>query len=232
MTIQQGIPKGAAMAINDLLDHCAKIQPGQEVVLLAHIDGLYGGDNLVDEKAISWIQTAIHQRGANASVLWIDEQAKPHAWRLPPIVKAALAACDLLINHSFDIVFEEMVELKRFVWERKILMVRNFATTAPLLCTAWAQTPHELVSEIRYQASIPFKEGLTWQLTDENGTHLEGLIDPPNNIHHPWFRTYSIRREEGGGYRPWPEWVIRPSGYRKHLAVLFLIACSVGGHGI
>ena len=73
MTAQQGIPKGAAVAINDLLDHCAKIQAGQEVLLLAHIDGLYGGDNLVDEEAISWIQTAIQLRGANASVLWIDE---------------------------------------------------------------------------------------------------------------------------------------------------------------
>jgi hypothetical protein len=210
MTTQQGIPKGAAVAINDLLDHCAKIQAGQEVVLLAHIDGLYGGDNLVDEKAISWIQAAIQQRGANASVLWIDEQAKPHAWRLPPVVKAALAACDVFINHSFDIVFEEMVEFKQFVWERKILMVRNFATTAPLLCTAWAQTPHELVSEIRYQASVPFKAGLTWQLTDDNGTHLEGIIDPPYNPNHPWFTTYSIRREEGGAYRPWPEWVVPP----------------------
>jgi hypothetical protein len=210
MTTQQGIPKGAAVAINDLLDHCAKIQAGQEVVLLAHIDGLYGGDNLVDEKAISWIQAAIQQRGANASVLWIDEQAKPHAWRLPPVVKAALAACDVFINHSFDIVFEEMVEFKQFVWERKILMVRNFATTALLLCTAWAQTPHELVSEIRYQASVPFKAGLTWQLTDDNGTHLEGIIDPPYNPNHPWFTTYSIRREEGGAYRPWPEWVVPP----------------------
>ena len=210
MTNQRGIPKGAVVAINDMLDHCAKIQAGQEVLLLAHIDGIYGGDNLVDETAISWIQAAVQQRGANASVLWIDEQAKPHAWRLPPIVKAALAASDVFINNSFDIVFEELVELKQFLWEKKLLMVRNFAVTAPLLCTAWAQTPHELVSEIRYQASVPFVEGRTWQLTDDNGTHLEGLINPPYHPNHPWFTTYTIRREEGGSYRPWPEWVVPP----------------------
>ena len=205
-----GIPKGAIVAVNDLLDHCAKIEAGQEVVLLAHIDGLYGGDNLVDEAAISWIQAAVQQRGANASVLWIDEQPKPHEWRLPPVVKAALTACDVFINHSFDIVFEEMVELKKFLWEQKILMVRNFATTAPLLCTTWAQTPHELVSEIRYQAAVPFKEGVPWQLIDDNGTHLEGRIEPPYNPNHPWFREYTIRREEAGAYRPWPEWVVPP----------------------
>jgi hypothetical protein len=210
MTTSQGIPKGAAVAINDLLDHCARIQAGQEVLLLAHLDGLYGGDNLVDEAAISWIQTAIQLRGANASVLWIDEQPKPHAWRLPPVVKAALTACDVFINHSFDIVFEEMVELKQFLWERKIIMVRNFATTAPLLCTAWAQTPHELVSEIRYQASVPFKEGLAFQLTDDNGTHLEGRVNPAYHPNHPWFTSYTIRREEAGAYRPWPEWVVPP----------------------
>jgi hypothetical protein len=208
--MERGIPRGAAVAIDDLLDHCAKVRAGQEVLLLAHIDGLYGGDNLVDETAVSWIQAAIQHRGAHASVLWIDEQAKPHAWRVPPVLKAAFTACDVFINQSFDIVFEQMVELKQFLWERKILMVRNFATTAPLLCTEWAQTPHELVSEIRYQASVPFKEGLPWQLTDGSGTHLEGIIDPPYHPNHPWFRSYSIRREEGGAYRPWPEWVVPP----------------------
>ncbi|MFC1874395.1 hypothetical protein ACFLYX_03740 [Chloroflexota bacterium] len=210
MSTQPGIPGGAAVAINDLLDHCARIQPGQEVVLLAHVDGLYGGDNLVDQEAMSWIQSAIQLRGANAAVLWINEPAKVHAWRLPPVVKAAMLACDVFISNSFDIAYEEVEEFKQLVWEKKLRMIRNFATTAPLLCTAWAQTPHELVSEIRYQAALPFQEGLNWQLTDDNGTHLEGVIEPAFNPHHPWFNTYSVRREEGGGYLPWPEWVVPP----------------------
>jgi len=207
MAGMSGITKGAAVAVDDLLDNCAKIKPGQEVLIVSHIDGLHGGDNLVDEEAVSWIQAGVSHRGANASVLWIDEPAKPHAWRLPPIVKAALAASDVFINNSFDIVFEELVELKQFLWEKQLLMVRNFAVTAPLLCTAWAQTPHELVNEIRYQASIPFKEGLPWQITDDNGTHLEGFINPPFHPNHPWFTSYGVRREEAGSYRPWPEWV-------------------------
>jgi len=210
MTISHSITAGATLAINDLLDHCAKIQEGQEVLLLAQIDGLYGGDNLVDETAIGWIQNAIQQRGANASVLWIDEPSKPHTWRIPPVVKAAITACDIFINHSYDLVFEEMVELKQFLWENKIIMVRNMATTAPLLCTTWAQTPYEVVSEIRYQAAVPFEAGVPWQITDDNGTHLEGRIEPPYNPNHPWFRNYTIRREEGGSYRPWPEWVVPP----------------------
>jgi hypothetical protein len=74
---QAGIPAGAAIAIDDMLENCARIQPGQEVLLLAQIDGLYGGDNMVDEQAISWIQYAVQMKGAHASVLWIDEPAVP-----------------------------------------------------------------------------------------------------------------------------------------------------------
>lgn len=214
MSMPPGIPKGAAIAINDLLEYGARIKPGQEVVLLAFIDGLYGGDNLVDQEAISWIQAAIKLRGANASILWIDEPAKPHAWRFPPIVKAAMSACDVLINHSFDLVHEEIVEFKRYIRERKIPMVRNFATTAQLLCTTWAQTPHELVSEIRYQASLAFKAGLPWEVTDDNGTHLEGVINPPYNPNLP-ATDYSARREESGYYWPWPEWMHPPVSISK-----------------
>ena len=210
MSTASGIPKAAAVAINDMLDHCAKVRPGQEVLILAHRDGLYGGDNLVDEEAISWIQTAVQLRGANPSVLWIDEIAKPHAWRFPPVVRAAVNACDVLINHSFDIVIEEMTEFRELCYAKKdLVMVRNFATTAPLLCTAWAQTPYELVSEIRYQTSKYYQEGLKWQLTDDNGTHLEGKINSPTP-EHSWSIPYVSRREEVGPYRPWPEWVHAP----------------------
>jgi hypothetical protein len=207
MNNSTGIPKGASVAISDLLDNCAKIQQGQEVLLVAHTDGLYGSDNLVDEAAISWIQSAVQARGAHASVLWIDEPGKAHAWRFPPILKAAMSACDVLINHSFNITTEEIMEFRQYIRERKIPMVRNFATTAALLCTAWAQTPHELVGEIRYQSSLPMKAGSKWQLTDDNGTHLEGIIVPLDD---PFFPTYSMRREEAGYYRPWPEWVHPP----------------------
>jgi len=210
MSIITGIPAPAAISINDLLDNCARVKAGQNVLLVAHFDGLYGGDNLVDQEAISWIQNAIQFRGSNASVLWIDEQAKQDKWRFPPIVKAAMKAADITILHSFDITFEEIVEMKQFVFKENIKLVRNFATTSSLLCTTWAQTPHELVSKIRYQAALKIMEGNGFQLSDPNGTHLEGKINPPYNPNHPWFTKYALSREDGGGYLPWPEWVVPP----------------------
>lgn len=226
MTNQVGIPTEAAIAINDMLENCARLQPGQEVLLLAHIDGLYGGDNMVDEQAISWIQHAVETKGAKASVLWINEPAVPHAWRFPPVVKGAMSGCDILINHSFNLVTEEITAFRSYIAEHKIKMVRNFATTTPLLCTAWAQTPHELVSEIRYQASLPFKAGLKWTLTDENGTHLEGKIENPTNIAGVPGMPYSSRRDEAGYYLPWPEWVHPPVNVSKTSGI-FIFDCML-----
>jgi hypothetical protein len=203
-----GMTRGAAVAINDLLDTCLGIKPRDEVVLLAHIDGLSGGDNLVDPQAIAWIQAAIQSRGANPSVLWIDEPAKMHAWRVPPVFMAALKASNVFINHSFDLTIEELKTIQEAATEHRVILCRNFATTPGLLNSPWAQTPYELVSEIRYQACVPFGSGgMPFQIIDDRGTHLEGTIAPPS---HPRFPTYTRRRNEGPGYRPFPEWVFPP----------------------
>jgi hypothetical protein len=207
---ESGIPKPAAVAVADLLDECAGVRPGQEVLIVSYSDGLRGGDNLVDERAVAWIEEGVRERGANASVLWTDERSTVHNWRFPPVIKAAMAASDVMINNTLDLSFEELVEFKNFTWDEKSLMVRNFATTAPLLCTRWAQTPHRLVSEIRYQAALAIEPGAPFRMTDANGTRLEGTIGPAFNREHPWFTGYAARREEVGYYRPWPEWMHPP----------------------
>ena len=63
------MPRQVAIAINDLLDACAEIKPGQQVLIVAASDGLTGGYNLVDEATIAWIQGAVQQRRAYPSVL-------------------------------------------------------------------------------------------------------------------------------------------------------------------
>ena len=124
---------------------------------------------MVDEQAVGWIQAAVQHRGANPTVMWIDEPAELHKWRIPPVVKAALKGCDVLINHSFDLIVEEMLEFRSIVTESASSWSAISRPPRPFSARQWAQTPHELVSEIRYQASIPFKVGLPWELTDENG---------------------------------------------------------------
>lgn len=203
---ENATPRAAQIAIGDLLEHGAHLRAGQKLLLIAYLDGLYGGDNLVDRQAIHWIERAAQDRGARVEVLWVDEPARVHAWKFPDQVRAAMDRSDVVINHSFDLVVEEILAFRQYVeHDRKIPMVRNFATTVPLLMTAWAQTPQELVSEIRYQAALRIKSGEKWQLSDPNGTHLEGIVMPARN---PTQR-YAVRREEGS-YLPWPEWVCPP----------------------
>ncbi len=203
-----GLTRGMALAINDLLDTCLQIKAGDEVVIASHIDGLYGGDNLVDAQTVAWIQAAVQARDANPTILWIDEPAKMHKWRVPPVFMAALKASNIFINNSFDLTIEELKIIQETATEHGVTLGRNFATTARLLNSPWVQTPYELVSEIRFQACVPIGTGnQPYTITDDNGTHIEGKVLPPS---HPRFPTYTRRRNEGPGYRPFPEWVFPP----------------------
>lgn len=175
------IPQRAAVAIADMLDNCARVQRDQHVLLLCGLDGLYGGRNLIDELAVSWIQTGIQQRGARATVLWADMPLHPEvywsrtsdevpAWDLPPIVKGAMANADLVINHLADYWTEG--ELR----ERVPSYFYNMATTSRLLQSAWALTPWELVAEIRIQAAAMVSPGAPWRITHPNGTDVRGKV--------------------------------------------------------
>ena len=175
------IPARAALAVADMLDNCAQIQPGQHVLVLCGVDGLHGGRNLVDEQAVSWIQTGIQLRGAHATVLWADMPLHPDvywsrdsdavpAWDLPPTVKGAMAGADLVINQLTDYWTEG--ELR----DRVPNYFYNMATTAGLLTSAWAITPWELVAEIRVQAAAMVTRGASWRITHPNGTNIRGTV--------------------------------------------------------
>lgn len=212
MTSFAPMPPEAAIAVNDMLDNCARIEAGQHVLILAAPDGLHGGRNIVDETAISWIQAGVQSRGAHPSVLWVDMPVRPEViwpdiatreavWRIPPIVKNAMKAADLLISHIFDLSSEEhLKELPQTLREFKLPMVRNMASTAPLLCSAWARTPHDVIAEIRYRTAELVKPGERWSLTHPNGTHLEGTVGAPPR----GGDQYAYWRKDGY-YRPFPE---------------------------
>src|SRR6185436_17319729 len=93
------VPADAAVAINDMLDCCALVKPGQNALILAAVDGLHGGRNLVDEQTVAWIQSGVQARGARPTVIWADMRSRSKvrwvdiptaetAWKSPAIVKA------------------------------------------------------------------------------------------------------------------------------------------------
>ena len=126
------IPKQAAIALGDMLDNCAKVKPGMNVLIVAANDGLYGGVNIVDQETIAWVQAAVLQRGADATVIWTDIPSRPailwgdgtdpsKAWRVPPLVANAMRAADVVISHAVDLTYEEELrEIPTILEERKI----------------------------------------------------------------------------------------------------------------
>ena len=206
------MPADAAVAINDMLDCCAVVKPGQNVLILAAVDGLHGGRNLVDEQTIAWIRSGVQARGAHPTVIWADMPSRPDviwpdiptpetAWKIPPIVKAAMKGADLLINHISDLSSEEhLKEFPELLKELKLPMVRNMATTTGLLMSDWARTPHDLIAEIRYRMAELIKPDETWSLSHPNGTHLEGKVGSPGG----GGEAYAYWRRDGY-YRPFPD---------------------------
>ncbi len=207
------IPKQAALAVADMVENCAGIQPDMHVLIVAANDGLYGGVNIVDQEVIAWLQSAVVQRGADATVVWCDIPYRPtvlwgegadhmKAWRLSPIIANAMRAADVIISNAVDLTFEEELrETADILEERNIPYARNMATTASLLSSNWALTPYELVSEIRVQANALAVPGAKWVMTHPNGSHIEGYIVKPDD------RDDYAHYRDIGVYRPFPEGV-------------------------
>jgi hypothetical protein len=191
MGTTQPISRAAAQAIDNLLDDCAAVQRDQHVVILAAIDGLYGGTNVVDENTIGWLQAGVQARGAYATVMWIDLPVRRNViwpeiptresvWHIPRPVKSVMRGADLLISNVLDFsTEEELKEWPELLAETKVPFVRNMATTAGLLSSAWARTPHKFVSELRLRTAELIRPNARWELTNPNGTYLEGIVGPP-----------------------------------------------------
>lgn len=199
------MPNAVDISLEDMLGRCARLEAGQRVLIMATTAGLRGGPNLVDRETVAYLEDEVKRRGAYPTVLWEDPPNELHAWKVPQALKAALSQTDLFISNVFDLPFEELFELREVVVKNRVTMIRNMATTQRLLSSRWAQTPYELVSEIRYRTSSFFEPGLSWSLSHANGTELEGLVGKPIGA----FKQYNERRSESR-HRPYPEGVFTP----------------------
>ncbi len=182
------MPERAAIAVADMLDNCVRVQPGQHIVLLGALDGLHGGRNIVDERAIDWIVAGIQLRGGHPTIVWADMPLHPDAywsrtsdevpaWDLPPTVKGALASADVVIGQVVDLWQEgEAAHMFDVLRERRVPYVFNLATTAPLLASAFCLAPWELAAEIRVQAAKGVTAGAPWAITHPNGTRVGGTV--------------------------------------------------------
>ncbi|MDR0852676.1 MAG: hypothetical protein LBN36_09275 [Clostridiales Family XIII bacterium] len=206
------IPKSVRPAIDDMIDNCYEIKRGQKAVIAAQTEGLQGGDNRIDRKVVDWLIAACAERGALAKALWFDHPDR-YDGKAPAVLVEALKENDVFIDCSFDITWEEYREFRNITLAEGKVFCRLAATTPELLSSRWASTPYELQSEIRYQATVPFGNGgADFLLDTPNGTHVEGIILPPNGyrLGDPEAPVYAKYRKDQKSYRPFPEWVTPP----------------------
>ena len=183
-----------------------------------HIAVLEGADkfglNKCDPEIIELLVQGVHERGAVPEVIAAKSKGEPGRPLMPEEFLYALRACDVFVNCTYDITWEEFRDLKDEGNARGVTVCRNFLNTVELLKTPWAHTSYKLLSEIRYQATKPFGTGgQKYTLKSSDGTDISGRILPPQkkkNGENTVVEYAMYRTEQSGGYRPFPEWICPP----------------------
>ena len=195
--------------VNDMLVNCGHVQAGQNVLIVAALDGLAGGHNIVDRETVDLIFNGAQRLKARPSVLWLDMTQDYAADKIsvPPILEHAIKGTDIVVCLVQDLSWEENSHFRDILRANKVPVIRQMATTIGMLSSPWGQLPYEIVAQIRYATGSMMKEGGKFSITHENGTNIEGTIAlPPNSSS---FRSFTQWRKTDL-YRPFPEGVYVP----------------------
>jgi len=204
--------------VDDMLANCGRVEAGQKVLIVAALDGLAGGHNLVDRETVDLIFNGAQRLGADPAILWLDMTQPDPAHRvIPSILEHAVAGSDIVVALAQDLSWEENVEFRSLLRTHKVPVIRQMATTLSMLSSPWGQLPYELVAQIRFAIGSVMKEGAKFTINHENGTSLEGKIALP--AEGSSFSTFTQRRTNDL-YRPFPEGVYVPMGTEEVDGVL------------
>ena len=194
--------------VNDMLVNCGRVEAGQKVLIVAALDGLAGGHNIVDRETVELIFNGAQRLQAEPCVLWMDmTQAGAQKVGVPSILEHAIAGSDIVIALAQDLSWEENTDFRDILRANKVPVLRNMATTVAMLSSPWGQFPYELVAQIRFAIGSAMEEGAKFTIDHENGTSLEGMLAaPPKGSS---FSSYTQRRTNDL-YHPFPEGVYVP----------------------
>lgn len=184
--------------------NCGGVKAGDNVLILSLVnDPVYP----VDDLAVQALATACQEVGARPQVMWATGMEKGW-WDTPsPIILGAFEKADLVINNTLAIG-RPIRAVREIMFRQGVPMIRNMATTATALASAWARFPFALSDEITSTAGQYVDNATRWRVVAPNGTDISGNMAPPSQTQ-SGFAKYATHRGTSKN-RPFPQGCIVP----------------------
>ncbi len=156
----------AGEGIANLVNNCAEVSAGENVVLL-------NDPARIDKEVSALIEQAVRQRGASCTVLWTESTAGGPASSLPRDQLSEIRAAGKLIAHaSPELWTQELAEN-----ESGPLLVTNRSGTVAYFASPAARY-HWGLLQLVYDLleNELFRPGASWRITSPSGTDLKGTV--------------------------------------------------------
>lgn len=160
------IPRGLIEGARNCVLEYGEIGPGTNVLILNEI-------GKVDHLAVQAVALVAEEAGANVSILYT--QTLPKSWweDVPPIVLAAFEAADVVIHNHYTIGRPNK-PIHKAMFEKGVVMVRNYGSNATILGSDWATFPRELYNAIELRLGEQLLNAKSYRVTDAAGTDISG----------------------------------------------------------
>lgn len=179
-----------ATALDNLLRGCARIEPGQRVLVLNETDS-----DLLEPQIVDRIAERARELGADVHVLWSEHVERPE--QISDAILRAIAAADVTIFHH------GIGGKLRFAGiPGNGIGVTNMASNAAILDSAWARVPYGLWESAMAIIARDLAAARSWRITDPNGTDIAGTVPDAERLAPPNAQVFTLRSFPIGTHSP------------------------------
>lgn len=198
-----------SVALDNLLRSCARIEPGQRVLVLNET-----GSDVVEPDIVDRIAERARELGAKVRTLWSEHVERPQQIRSDTL--AAIAAADVTIFHH------GIGGKLRFAGiPGQGIGVTNLASNAAILDSAWARVPYRLWEGAMQVIARELAAARSWRITDPHGTDIAGTVPAAERRAPPNAQVFTLRSFPIGTHSP-----ISAANARGTLALRWLVSSA------
>jgi hypothetical protein len=209
VTDRQQTGSERAIALDNLLRRCARIKPGQRVLVLNETDS-----DVVEPEIVELIADHARELGAEVRTLWSEHVERPDQIR--DDILTAIAEADVTIFHH------GIGGKLRFAGiPGKGIGVTNLASNAAILDSPWARVPYGLWEATMQVIARDLAATRNWRITDLHGTDISGTVPDAERQAPPNAQVFTLRSFPIGTHSP-----ISAGNARGTLALRWLVSSA------